>query len=115
MVYVSLPCQENHGFGFRLAEGISTGDEIFSLTFGVSLLYKWYINEIRKKNKSCVDIGNSTLYRIKPTLRKSHPKKEPPSEHRTISVGEEYLQKKSFYKRDPVTLGKGRNIKTIEK
>jgi hypothetical protein len=30
-------------------------------------------------------------------------------------VGEEYIQKKSFYKRDPVTLGKGRNIKTIEK
>jgi hypothetical protein len=31
--------------------------------------------EIRKKNKSSVDINNTTLYRIKPTVRKSQPKK----------------------------------------
>lgn len=71
--------------------------------------------EIRKKNKSSVDINNTTLYRIKPTVRKSQPKKAESNEHRTIAVEEEIVQKKSFYKRDPVILGKGRNVKTIEK
>ena len=42
-------------------------------------------DDIRKKNKSSVDVGNTTLYRIKQTVRKSQPKKNE-NEHRVSSV-----------------------------
>jgi hypothetical protein len=71
-------------------------------------------DEIRRKSKSLVDINNSTLYRIKQTVRKSHPKKAESSDHKTIPLEEEQVRKKSFYNRNPL-LSKGRHLKTIEK
>lgn len=62
-----------------------------------------------------MDPGNTTLYRIKQTVRKSQPKKSESNEHRAISIENDHINKKSFYKRDPVFLGRGRNLKTIEK
>ena len=62
-----------------------------------------------------IDPANTTLYRIKQSVRKSQPKKSENLEQRVSSVEDEYIQKKSFYHKEPVMLGKGRNVKTIEK
>ena len=77
--------------------------------------------ELRRKSRSVNDVHNSTLYRINKTVRKSNPKREHENyqqgggELREHRVTEEEFRRKSFYKHNPIILGKGRNVKTIEK
>lgn len=59
--------------------------------------------------------NNSTLYRINKTVRKSQPKKEETPFDPRGTLHDEEIRKKSFYKHNPIMLGKGRNVKTIEK
>ena len=71
--------------------------------------------EIRKKNKTSTDLANTTLYRIKQNIRKTIPKKADSADNRVQSVEDEIPAKKSLHHKEPVILGKGRNVKTIEK
>ena len=61
-------------------------------------------------------MANTTLYRIKQNIRKTIPKKTESADHRVQSVEDEVpVKKSSFHHKEPVILGKGRNVKTIEK